>query len=338
MRRVAAFLFLACLGVCSFAQSLFEPQGLETFDGKTWSGLTIGQSTDGEIKKSWRTEKGAIRPEALVISQPDGSPRIEALLAGRGSRAKLSGIRVTFPGGGPAPEFINRTFGTAPLVRYQSGRVEDWWVLAYPDRGVIFFVEGPEERARVRHAILADPERVQQALSLWSPEPTEVEPYIDPYEDQPRLALFGYTSVNFSLSGVRVEDQARERQDLEGALRGLRAGGTIRYRSGANGTMDLRISGNARSGRDGTLSVTANFRGATHYGEVRVEVSDSQTIPRRRDGGEPTLRYFSLVYDLLRELEDQVQRRIMAQGPPPIESRRLASWAGLMNAVAPPTN
>jgi hypothetical protein len=77
---LAAFLLMADGGV-------FSPAPLDTFRAGSFSGIRIGTDRDKDIKQKFKTEKGAIRPEALkLVADRPRDYRVDALLDGRGGR------------------------------------------------------------------------------------------------------------------------------------------------------------------------------------------------------------------------------------------------------------
>src|SRR5687767_13971713 len=100
-RGVLSAVCLLCAGFPSiaFAQSVIAPQPLHEFDGRAWSGMTLGQTTTGDIKRDFKTQGGQfVRAEALILTPPQGSRMgIQALTDGRGFGARLVGFRLTFP-------------------------------------------------------------------------------------------------------------------------------------------------------------------------------------------------------------------------------------------------
>src|SRR5947209_19762887 len=96
--RISARLFVITLAMFAavqaasraHSQEIFKADPIESFDGKTWSGLTIGESTTDVIKKRFKTSKGAVRPEAMLLPQPEKAPiRIDVLMHGRGGGSIL---------------------------------------------------------------------------------------------------------------------------------------------------------------------------------------------------------------------------------------------------------
>ena len=110
---------LAVPGGNAIAQDRFVPQAIESFDGRSWGGLTIGQSTTDDIKRAYATSKGAIRPEAMLLPQPEGSGvRVDALMHGRGGGSVLQGFRVAYADGAPILRDLADRLKQEPLLRY----------------------------------------------------------------------------------------------------------------------------------------------------------------------------------------------------------------------------
>ncbi len=73
----------------------FRPGPFERFDGTSWGGVELGASTDGQLKRQFRTAKSPVRPEAIRLVTPrESGMTVDVLLNGRGDRAVAMAIRV----------------------------------------------------------------------------------------------------------------------------------------------------------------------------------------------------------------------------------------------------
>lgn len=310
----------------------FQMPTLDTFDGKTWAGVQVGITTDSELKKMFKTEKGAFRPEAIVLDKGErGGTRVEAVMQGRGGKALVQGFRLSW-NPPEAADRLTRGFPTAPILLYPRERYEDWAIAAYPDRGIALFVTHTERNPDVESALLCSPDALRAALRGYDDRRTDVVEYRDPYEGKPKVMEFGSVGVSYSVSGIKLLDERYDRDDFEREMQRLRGGGTLRYRYGArSGSIRLSVSCSYNAAKGGRVSVTARGEGSTHYGPVSADASNSREVGK----GQTYLQYSSLASGVLRELEDKLEYLISRQGPPPIESFRYSAWSNVIEVACP---
>lgn len=313
------------------APPAFELPPLEQFDGKAWAGIQVGVTTDSELKKLYKTDKGAFRPEAIVLDKGElGSTRVEAVMLGRGAGAKVQGFRLSWK---PVESLdrITRGLPSAPLLLYPRERYEDWAIAAYPDRGIALFVTHTERNPDVEAAVLCTPDALRFALRGYDDRKSEITEYRDPYEGKPKVMEFGSTSVKFNVTGIQILDQRADRDDLTHMLERVRGGGTMRYRPGATGSVQLTVTCPYDATRGGRVTVSAHAQGSTNYGRFSADAADSMDLGKNQS----TLRYLSLANSVVRDLEDKVQETVSKQGPPPVESFRYAAWANVTEVACP---
>ena len=77
----------------------FDGSAFERFNGNEWNGLTLNTTTTADIKKQYRTSKGAARPEAMVLPQDRSSKvNVQTLTDGRGG-VEVAGLQMRVGGG-----------------------------------------------------------------------------------------------------------------------------------------------------------------------------------------------------------------------------------------------
>lgn len=316
----------------------FTVPAYSSFDGRTWGGLEISRTTDAELKKLYKTSKGAMRPEGILLTQPDSANyRVDALLKGRGKDARLNGIRINYRGAEPSLEALCQDLPGAPAMFFPKTRYEDWAVAAYPQRGVAFFLDRASDHPVVEWALVSNPDTLLSALQGLGVESSEVVEYVDPYRDLPRLLELGTVSVSFHFDGIQAEDRDQDRDDLERAMKRMKAHDLVHYRSGKRGTFSLAIDASYTVKDGGRVRVTGDLEGFTNYGHVAVHSESARDLKKPRSGENPPryVRYMSIAEDVISDIEDKIREAIEAQGPPPIQSFRYADWTDLVFRAAP---
>ena len=178
MTRGAAGVVLMALTATAWAQRPFVPPPIEAFDGKQWAGMVLGQTTDAEIKRMYQTQRGAVYPEALAFRPFQTAPYVDALLDGRGARARVQGFLIRYGNGGPTPEAVAEALDEQPSLWYHPGRIEPWHAAVFWKRGVILIVDENQPDGRARGVLLCRPEAVQNAM-------IDMTTAVTPYEDRP---------------------------------------------------------------------------------------------------------------------------------------------------------
>jgi hypothetical protein len=169
-------------------------------NGSAFAGLTIGKSTDGEAKKRFATEKGAIRPEALRFTKAATSdPTIHALLDGRGAKAVIQGFWLDYWSKAISEsDFVTQSH-QEPESRFMSTRHEDWKWLHWSEKGVAAVVLN----GWVVGVLLADPNRIRRQLQYLSTTLTPVVAVPDPGANWDRVATFGSVDVDVDRTRYR---------------------------------------------------------------------------------------------------------------------------------------
>ncbi|CAN5341238.1 hypothetical protein BH11ARM1_BH11ARM1_14520 [soil metagenome] len=305
----------------SSAQSFIDPQAISTFDGSSWSGLTLKRDTDSDIKKLFKTERGAVRPEALKFVADKGAVvRVDALLDGRGGKAVMRAIRVEYLGKEPSVMDMTDAFDEQPQAYYQTDRTEDWHLEAFPDHGVIAAVFGSGTGKNVICYILTSPERVGVVTRQFSSKETRVQPPHDPGEDWNRIVNLGSVYADIDLDNSRPEYMnGRWKDDLKESLldearnyrgRAIRGGGN-------NGMLNIRLTADRFRDDSAQFRIALSLSGKTPYGDISKFANQSLTIERSHRS-----RSVTLLRDALDDLDSDVMRQLKSFGPEPIEAAR----------------
>jgi hypothetical protein len=324
MRPFRAVVFFACLSLLccvSAAQSFLQTESMRDFDGREWSGIRLGRMNDSDIKKRFKVEKGAIRPEALKFVMEKGSTvRVDALLDGRGGKAVVRALRVEYLGRDPYLMQLVDDWDERPEMFYQKGRTEDWHLEVFEKRGVIAVVLGPEMRSNVDCFILMDPDRVGVVTRQFVERPTRIEPPRDPGEGWDRKVSFNWVTANASASGNRPDWMSnRWIDDLESALKDEAKfyRGSMLRGNGDKGSLSIRVSGSQFRDSSGRWSVNLSLNTSTPYGDLTAFSDDSRTISGNSRG-----RIVDLLRSALDEMDSNVRRQAREFGPEPKDAAR----------------
>ncbi|RYG35999.1 hypothetical protein EON81_11045 [bacterium] len=309
-----------------FASEPLEPAPLTRFNGASWSGIRLSESTDADIKRSYRTEKGAVRPEALkIVTDRPKDVRVDALLDGRGGKATVRAIRVEYAFGAPTVDDLSDAFNETAEDYFLPGRNDDWKLWAFPKQGVLAF----SLKGIVSTFYLATPEGVARVLSNYRDRQTPVVPVPDPGADWDRTVVFGDSDVTLFVgenSPGDLDDSTRRRirDGVRDSIEGIR-GRNIRFSDRKNGTLvaTLRTGKfNDEGAADGTVAL--NLTVTTPYGRLERSVSKSKRIrPRYRDA------FLNLTDDALDALKTDLTEAIRRLGPPTPEKTRETAVQGI---------
>lgn len=308
---------IAILLLGTYADRL-APKPLETFDGKAWAGLSLGNMTDADIKQKFSTEKGAIRPEALRITTlKDSGVRVDALLNGRGSKAVMGAIRVEFDNP-PKLEELADKLGEQPVAMYNRERHEDWRVLAFIDHGILAM----DVAGTVDTFVLCPPDQVRDALKVFYKERVPVTAPVDPGRNWDRILRFNDVDVSVSLGSNRPSTldydwRRRVERRLQNEGESTRRG-SLRYGSSYTGQLEIRVSSD-KFDKDGdsNFTVSVAVTGSSPYGQIRQSTSSSKKIWNSYER-----RVEDLFDDAMSDLDRYVRSAVQKLGAPPKEELR----------------
>ncbi len=325
-------LILALLGGHS-EQAANAPIDIANFNGTTWNAISIGVTTDAEVKKLFKTDRKAIRPEALRLRQSPGGPLVDALLDGRGAKAKVTAFRIEYP----VPtrlDSLTKEIGEKPKLYYQRFRQERWHLAVFPTKGIVAVIQGLTDSPII---YLVGPSKIGQLVDDYSDKEEPVIVVKDPFAGQPRIAMFGSVRVSYNLKNIGIEDQEDDRKFLEKSLRNITARGVARFVAGESGEATAIVSTEYSRNKGGTITVSASFRSQTQYGSVYAFQTRSESLPESSTTvGAANLKlragiaYAKALIGLQSALEETIYSNVMKQGPPPINLIRLNAWQKLL--------
>lgn len=309
---------IALLVVGSAVADRLSPKSIDTFDGKSWAGLTLGNLTDSDLKQKYQTEKNAIRPEALrIATDKDSGVRVDALLDGRGGKAVMRAIRVEFDNP-PSIDQLSDALGEKPVPMYNRERHEDWRILAFVDRGVLAMdVEG-----KVDTFVLCAPQRVGDALSVFYDRSVPVTVPADPGRNWDRVLRFNDVDVSVSLGSNRPSTldydwRRRVERRMQNEGESTRRG-SLRYGSGYSGRLRIEVSSD-KFDKDGDarFSVAVSVSAGSPYGQINQSASSSKKVWNSYER-----RVQDLFDDAIGDLDRYVRSAIQKLGPPAKEELR----------------
>jgi hypothetical protein len=329
---VAPLIFLALA-----AQDGIRVEPLSSFDGKKWSGLILGEQRDPDLKRLFKAGKGSVRGEGMLVpTRGSTGVRVDALLDGRGAKATLQAIRVEYKENAPSIEDLVEELKEEPEVRFQTGRWEDWALLAFPNRGIIAVLkEVSRDRPVIDAFFLARPNAVKEALGSFSREETDVVEVPDPGFDWDRVVGFGEIEVQINQDATArlpadLTERSRDRlQDrVEDWLRDLRRGPVVYDRlSRGRYLINVRLGAFNDKG-ESRVSYSAKLNAGTPYGPIEVSAGNNRTIKDR---------YLTRISDDIEDLMDMIDRntveRVRKLGPPPANQKRDQAVEDLMDRL-----
>jgi hypothetical protein len=326
LRYPLVFLALAlAISGASAKKPYMAPQPVASFHGKTWAAITLGVTTQHDIKDQVRTDTSNYH-DALQMAQPKNAGiHVEVLCSGKDRPVSL--ILLRYDGNGPDEKSLVSTMPAERLIRpYETGRLEDWWMDIWPDRGIVAFVTG----GTASIIALALPAHATTLAHQMSVAVTPVVQRVDPHAGEPKVSTFGSTDVTFSVQGIRIDESA-ERLSWERQMRRATAGGALRYVEGAAGSYSATVSGKYDPRNGGMITVSCSINGNGPYGPVSGSGSEYAQLYKNPYGDRvhnltSSVNYSVAFSKAMSEAEADFETRMQNQGPPPIESVRLADW------------
>jgi hypothetical protein len=355
----APFLSAKAAATTRMAQAgYFRSAAPETFDGLRWAGLTIGQTTNDDLKKQFRTETGAFRREAFRFArQPDSNddPRVEAILDGSRGVSRVIGFLLRYDeGDGPDPARLAERLNEKPARFYPEGdRYDEWHIKAFPDHGVALVVVGGDEDeddrrgpVHVLYLLLCRPESLADLVSRWQRRPSPVVDARTRLREKPPVLEIGAVDVSLSLKHVSLTRTRDVEDDLERSIEddlsryARRRDEALVFRRSGKGTFRVSLSAEFNSPRRTTsVNATASIEGETAYGRVSASGYGSDKIEERgladkenpvwRSGRNFERAFDEAVRDALREAEDKIRK----VRPPDPETARRDSWLAFVQPI-----
>jgi hypothetical protein len=163
----------------------FAVPPISSFDGKSWGGFTLGETSRSEVKKRIRLSKHGRYPNSFEAVQEKNSPlQVDLLFTSRrDADAKLIGFIVRQSSGAPAIAELQKTIGAPVKKLYERGRFEDWYVAIYSQHGIAAFVI--DEHAPL--LALVAPPSLSALERGFSPQATPIVKRVDPHAGEPRI-------------------------------------------------------------------------------------------------------------------------------------------------------
>ncbi|MBN9502380.1 MAG: hypothetical protein BGO01_12955 [Armatimonadetes bacterium 55-13] len=316
---ICALIASIAIAGCPLADRL-HPEPLDSFNGGGWSGLRLGRMTDKDLKKAFETDRGAVRPEALVVKTDDKDVRVDALLDGRGDSATMQAIRIEYKSGAPKMDALQESWGEEPVEYWAADRTEDWKMFAFRKRGVIAVTEDGSPRPQV--FILTDPDRLEDALYSMETSETDIVPPRDPGKDWDRVIRYRDVTASVSLDSSKPSSFDKDWRDnlkrrFEDQGEDYRRGGLRYDRYGGNGSLTISMSSTKWKDNETTFNIDVRVSCNTPYGYFTQSGSAS-----RRLSSDHRRRAQDLMDDAMRNLGRAVDSAVDRLGPDPISKHR----------------
>ncbi|CAN5635303.1 hypothetical protein BH11ARM2_BH11ARM2_28430 [soil metagenome] len=312
------------------AQDTLRSEAITRFDGQRWAGIRLNRDTDADIKRVFRTEKGAVRPEALkIVTDQPRDVRVDTLLDGRGGKAVVRAIRVEYMFGAPKLSELEDAYNERGEELYLPGRNDDWSLVSFPKQGVLVF----SLKGLASVFYLASPEGIARATGDFRDRPTPVVPVPDPGAGWDQTVTFGDSSVTLFIGDNAPGDfdeggRRRMRDAVSDSLEGVRGRG-LRYARRDRGTIAASVR-TSKFDDDGSTDCTValSLTSTTPYGKIEKTVSRNRKIrPRYRDA------ILNLTDDAMDALKIEVANAIRHMGPPSPERTREDAMQRLYGAL-----
>lgn len=289
-------------------QGQFNLEPLKNFNGSSMGGVVFDVSTDSSMKSQFKTDKGAIRPEALVISNT-AERRVDALLDGRGGKAKAIGLWVTYR---EPVELEDLTDGLgSSTVLYAKGRSSNWVVHLYQKAGIAVFALQGRNRTLVDGVLLTDPARARTLGRYLEEDPTPIRNLQDEFDRLDQTVNIRNFSLSFRSKNIKIDDGDREKRLLESFAERRFETRLIRYRSGNGGTVSVTVNIDHVK-----VEVSASLNGSNQIGTVSGSGSSSGKFRESNDF--PYYRRAlveDLVIEALNRAVDSAESAIQKQRP-----------------------
>lgn len=329
---------MASYSLPSRAQEFIKPDPIEQFDGKTWGGLTIGQSTTDDIKRMYKTSRGAIRPEAMLLPQPEPSKvRIDVLMHGRGGTSTLQGFRIAYADGAPTLRDLSDSLKTEPQMFYPQRRFDEQQLAAFPERGVIAFLAGSGRLARIEVILLCSPGRMHDAVTECRAAPTPILNVRDEFPTDRLVLEIGKIRVDIStVKGMAIKDKSDVEDDLQRRIKRQRTPREVDIVDRSAGTLNIDVTVTLKD-RRAKIEAKATISGKTLLGAVSVSGDGSDAI--REDGDNPIWRGGRNLENAVSDAVDRAYRRasekVRSQKPPTPDELRLLDWNARISRATP---
>ena len=310
----------------------FTVPKISSFDGKSWGDLVLGQTTQDGVKKAFRNDRGDYSASVAVVPSGDLPFKVSALYPNKDKNATLQGIVVRYRSsddGLPLEKVIEQLGDNGEKFYAKDTRYEDWWLVAYPQRGILLFVVA----GKVNMILFGYPERIPQTLNLVAPNVIPIDPLEKRYEGRIPELVYGTTDVSFSLGdNIYLRDKREEERRIVEDMRYRMLEG-LRYQSGSTGKFSISVDVSYKKDKGGTGTISGTIMGDGKYGPLQTTVSNTFKIDSGMDQVQlDSTKYFRTLRDTLRAVEEDAAQKARTQGPPPLSSFRIHNWDQLVDA------
>jgi hypothetical protein len=346
LRSLFPLFIVAALTQQVQAKPMWTIPALSTFNGSQWGDLRLGSTTFKQIRDRYETGKGAFE-RSTELSQPKNHPvRVDLLWIKQGEDEVLRAITVRFLTAAPRVEEIGRLYSTEqdpPETFFLPGRYEDWTTVSFKPRGVAAMTMREGEMVTAPLLLLTTPESLDTLPRRLSSQFTTVERRVDPHEDEPKIMEFDDIDVDIDLDDDLQLPYGEKRRTVD-QIEDANAEGTIRSRSRGDGSYKVKVTGNARGSKGGSIYASVTISGNGPYGLITATGSGSDswswTSQERKDERYRESRALeSKVRDSYRdavtEARDAAEKSFAQQmrdsGPPPLWAVRESQWADIIN-------
>lgn len=252
------------------AQGRLAPPGIETFDGKTYAGIVLGETGDPELKALHRVFKSKLYPEALSIEVAEGQPIVDVLLDRRGGIATVQGIYLQYAGTGPNVKLLAARLKEEPTLWFHPRRKEAWHVAVFMKRGVVAFIDETDAGPATRTVLLCLPDSVTNGLSELLPEPTSVGDIPDPGQGWNRTGkVSGVLMTTTSSPSVQSGFFDGMQRDVRETAIEIGTGPRVIFVRGSPNAYRVSLQIDHDQGRDEyKISSRVSLRVDTPYGDI----------------------------------------------------------------------
>jgi hypothetical protein len=316
----------ALIALAAVQNPTWEQPRFELADGKSLGGIIFGEDTDGTLKRRFRTDRGAIRPEGLVLAQSqDKGLKVDALLAGRGKDAPVIGIRLQFLRFAPTRETFEKELGGETETFFARNRYSDWAVLTNEEKGIAAFAVRERNDTVMESLVFTTPARIRELTRGLSSGAGDIGDLQREFDRLDRTVKVRSTSVTMTAKNITTPDRNRESRDLERYADRQFESRVLRY--GGDGSISISISLDFDK-----VSVSASLNAKNEAGTVSASASKSGRFREAND-----IAYYdrgviqNLVEGVLDELSDNAERAVENQRPQTESEERNKAVLDLIN-------
>ena len=320
-----------------FSDGYFDPRSLNDFDGRSWGGVRLGETTRDEFKRRYKTKGGKfVRPEALIVTPASGAlGEIQALTDGTGGDARVTAFYVAFGDRGTRLDRLEGGELRGGETWYPEPRFSDWHVLAYPRSGTALMVVR-EDDDRVPFALLTTPSRLERLLDGMQRDRTPVQDIRGRFDRLDRTVEVGTVTVTLSRKDLRL----RNEEFILAALR-LRArreieSDAVRYDPRGRGSVNVYLNIVFRDDSNVNYAdANATLIGTNERGRVSASGYGRASLDRRERRASDQVGYAvqNAYLAAINDLRRQAERNVDRQKSPSSRDYRTHAFVALIDAA-----